>query len=177
MGPYKIETSFQMDGEPYSLMLSSGSASEKGLRLKSLLTPANIPVSLSMDGDVQLGEDGRYHYVANTQLTNAIEGLEGKITPWTLVGQTDLTASSIILPKFEFSHGQVDHAYRLNGAGSIDFGAKPRFDIVLSSRQLDLDRALGKGPNAPVDLREGISKLAQKLTEMPLPPMPGADWF
>ncbi|PLW75531.1 AsmA-like C-terminal region-containing protein [Cohaesibacter celericrescens] len=177
IGPYKIETSFQMDGEPYSLMLSTGSASESGLHLKSLLTPVNLPVTLAMDGNVKEQEDGRYHYVGTTRLTNQIDGLEEQSVPWLLNGESDLTASSLVLPKFEFSHGPVDQAYRLNGAGTIDFGVNPRFDVVVSSRQLDLDRALGEGPNAPIDLKHGISVLADGLTKMPIPPMPGRVGF
>ena len=173
VGPYKIEAAFRMDGKPYSLMLSTGTASADGLRVKSLLTPANFAVSLAMDGNVQEGADARLHYVGTTRITNAIEGLEGSVTPWTLSGDSDLTASSLVMPKFEFSHGPVDHAYRLNGAGTIDFGASPRFDVVVSSRQLDFDRALGNGPNAPINLQDGIEKLATSLTDMPLPGIPG----
>ncbi|WP_114009428.1 AsmA family protein [Cohaesibacter intestini] len=173
IGPYKIETSFLMEGEPYSLMLSTGSASEAGMRLKSLLTPANHPVTLSIDGEVKEGSDERFHYMGVLKLTNAIEGLEQQVTPWELTGESNLTATSLVMPKFDFSHGDVEQAYRLSGAGTVNFGAKPQFDIVVSSRQLDLDRALGEGPNAPIDLKVGVSKLASALTKMPLPPMPG----
>ena len=173
IGPFKIEAAFRMDGDPYSLMLSTGTASADGMRVKSLLTPANFAVSLSMDGNVKEGSDERLHYIGTTRLTNEIEGLAASVAPWTLSGESDLTASSMVMPKFEFSHGPVDQAYRLNGAGSIDFGAKPRFDVVLSSRQLDFDRALGDGPNAPIDLQDGVQKLAQSLADMPLPDMPG----
>ncbi|SFO65486.1 AsmA family protein [Cohaesibacter marisflavi] len=173
VGPYKIEAAFRMDGNPYSLMLSTGTASAEGMRVKSLLTPANFAVSLAMDGNIQEGADERLHYVGTTRITNAIEGLEGSVTPWTLSGDSDLTASSLVMPQFEFSHGPVDQAYRLNGAGTIDFGAKPRFDVVVSSRQLDFDRALGNGPNAPINLQDGIETLANSLAEMPLPGIPG----
>ena len=173
VGPYKIEAAFQLDGNPYSLMLSTGTAGEGGMRVKSLLTPANFAVSLAMDGTIQEGADERLHYIGTTNLTNAIEGLEASVTPWSLTGDSDLTASSLVMPKFEFSHGPVDQAYRLNGAGTIDFGASPRFDVVLSSRQLDFDRALGNGPNEPINLQEGIETLANALSRMPLPDMPG----
>nr|WP_321446368.1 AsmA family protein [uncultured Cohaesibacter sp.] len=173
IGPYKIETTFLMDGEPYTLMLSSGSASQAGMRVKTLLTPANYPVTLTIDGEVKEGADERFHYIGNLKLTNAIEGLEQQAIPWELSGESNLTATSLVLPKFDFSHGDVEQAYRLSGTGSVNFGAKPRFDVVVSSRQLDLDRALGEGPNAPIDLKSGISKLASALTRMPLPPMPG----
>ncbi len=173
IGPYKIETSFRMDGEPYSLMLSTGAASAEGMRVKSLLTPANFAVSLAMDGNVKEGEDERFHYIGTTEISNAIEGAAGTVTPWSLSGSSDLTASSLVLPKFEFSHGPVDQAYRLNGAGTVDFGANPRFDVVVSSRQLDFDRALGEGPNAPINLQEGVSRLAEALVRMPVPDIPG----
>ncbi|WP_316860097.1 AsmA family protein [uncultured Cohaesibacter sp.] len=173
IGPYKIEAAFHMDGEPYSLMLSTGMASETGLRVKSLLTPANHAVLINMDGNVKEQEDGRYHYVGTSQLTNAIDGLEDATIPWSLSGESDLTVSSLSMPKFEFSHGPVDQAYRLDGRGEILFGSDPRFDIAVSSRQLDLDRALGNGPNAPIHLQDGIAHLADALTKMPLPAMPG----
>ena len=173
VGPYKIESSFQFGGQPYSLMLSSGLATRDGLRVKSLLTPANVPVTLSMDGELKQGDDERLHYVGQSRMTNAIEGLEGDIVPWELSGETDLTASSLTMPSFSFSHGDVDQAYRLDGAGTINFGADPRFDVAVSSRQLDFDRALGDGPNAPIDIKQGISHLGNALVDMPLPPMPG----
>ena len=177
LGPYKIETSFRMDGEPYALSLSTGSASAQGMRLKSLLTPVNLPVVLSIDGDVSVNDDGQYHYIGKSRVTNQIDGLEDQITPWELTGTSDLTVSSLVMPKLEFSHGEVDQAYRLSGAATIDFGVNPRFDVVVSSRQLDLDRALGDGPNAPINLQGGVSKLAEALTRMPLPPMPGRIGF
>ena len=176
VGPYKIESSFQFNGQPYSLMLSTGSAGDDGMRVKSLLTPFNLPVTLSLDGNVKADEAGRYHYKGATRLTNQIEGLEG-VVPWELTGESDLTVSTLSMPAFEFSHGDVDQAYRLAGSGTIDFGSDPRFDIAFNSRQLDLDRALGEGPDAPIDLQAGLRKMAGVLSEMPAPPMPGRIGF
>ena len=173
VGPYKIDAAFQMDGNPYSLMLSTGTASADGMRVKSLLTPANFPVSLAMDGNVAEGGDELFHYIGTTNISNDVEGANVADTPWSLSGQSDLTVSSLVMPKFEFSHGPVEHAYRLNGAGTIDFGKTPRFDVVVSSRQLDFDRALGNGPNAPINLQDGLEKLADALAVMPLPSIPG----
>ncbi len=176
VGPYKIESSFQFNGQPYSLMLSTGSAGDDGMRVKSLLTPFNLPITLSLDGNVKSDEEGRYHYIGATRLANQIEGLEG-VVPWELTGESDLTVSTLSMPAFEFSHGDVDQAFRLAGSGTIDFGSDPRFDIAVSSRQLDLDRTLGKGPDAPIDLQDGLRQMAGVLSEMPAPPMPGRVGF
>ena len=173
LGPYKTETTFVFKDQLYSLMLSSGLAAEAGVRVKSLLTPTELPVTLAMDGQISRGKDGRYHYVAKSDLHPVGGNGAGDVAPWQLSGKSDLTLSALVMPSFEFQHGAADNAYRLNGSGKIAFGVDPRFDLSLSSRQIDFDRSLGNGPNAPVDLKAGMEALATSLNKLPHPTMPG----
>ncbi len=44
----------------------------------------------------------------------------------------------------EFSYGSEPNAVKLSGTAEMKFGARPRFDGVLSARQIDLDRLAGE---------------------------------
>ncbi len=182
-GPYKFESSFLHDGQPYSLMVSTGSPNSQGVRVKSLLTPANAPLTVAMDGLVSFDDGEGLHYRAKVNVKNLIEdgfatnGEEGTNrlanVPWSFSADADLSARGLSLTKLELEHGPKEQAYRVNGNASVDWGADPSFDVKLASRQLDLDRALGQGPNAPVDLQQALSAFGRLLQALPKPQMNG----
>ena len=46
------------------------------------------------------------------------------------------------MQQFEFQYGSEEQGLKLTGVADFKFGKHPRFDGVLSGRQIDLDRAL-----------------------------------
>jgi uncharacterized protein involved in outer membrane biogenesis len=167
-GPYKIESSFSVKGEPYSLMISSGRASGDEVRVKSLLTPANIPVTLAMDGAISKTLD----YRGDVKIQNVVDASQGS-TPWSLEGKASFSPQALRLDQFAFLYGPEEQSYRVNGRGFVDLGREPNFGLELASRQLDLDRSLGQGPNAPIDLRQALSAFGGLLHSLPKPKMNG----
>src|SRR5262249_54361619 len=47
-----------------------------------------------------------------------------------------------LFEQLEYTYGPDDRALKLNGTADFRFGKNPRFESVLSARQVDLDRAL-----------------------------------
>ena len=57
-------------------------------------------------------------------------------------GKIKASAASALMQEFEFQYGSEEQGLKLTGVADFKFGSYPRFDGVLSGRQIDLDRAL-----------------------------------
>ena len=62
--------------------------------------------------------------------------------PWRVSGKIKASAASALMQQFEFQYGSEEQGLKLTGVADFKFGKRPRFDGVLSGRQIDLDRAL-----------------------------------
>ena len=61
----------------------------------------------------------------------------------------------------EFQYGSEEQGFKLSGVADFKFGARPRFDGVLSGRQIDLDRAVAGTDTARQPPAAAIRKLAE----------------
>ncbi len=188
VGPYRLEANFRQGTEPYSLRAATGKVEADGsIRLKLALNPVNQPLSLIADG--KLGRDGGHpSYLGTVEIAEVVvaeegEGLgrkgdrEGPRQPWRLDGQFDLDAERLLFSALELKRGGEGHAFGITGTAQLAFGATPRFDAVLSSRQIDLDRSLGGGPEAPTDIPAAAAALARFLADLPRADLPGRVGF
>ena len=64
------------------------------------------------------------------------------------------------MQQFEFQYGSEEQGLKLTGVADFKFGKRPRFDGVLSGRQIDLDRALAEGDGAAPPPAAAIAKIA-----------------
>jgi large subunit ribosomal protein L24 len=65
------------------------------------------------------------------------------------------------MPQAEFQYGSDEQGFKLTGTAEFRFGAKPRFDGVLSGRQIDVDRSLAdSGQPQPVIVLRNLAGLA-----------------
>ena len=60
--------------------------------------------------------------------------------PWRAAGRIKATPGAALLEQLEFQYAPEERALKLSGTAQIVFGPRPRFESVLSARQIDFDR-------------------------------------
>ena len=65
------------------------------------------------------------------------------------------------MQQFEFQYGSDEQGLKLTGVADFKFGKHPRFDGVLSGRQIDLDRALAADNGTRPPPAAAIRRIAQ----------------
>jgi len=76
-------------------------------------------------------------------------------------GKIKATAASALMEQFEFQYGSEEQGLKLTGVANFKFGKHPRFDGVLSGRQIDLDRALAAADGSRPPPAAAIRRIAE----------------
>ncbi|HSP50480.1 MAG TPA: AsmA family protein [Pseudolabrys sp.] len=150
LGPFKGEGAVTIGAELYPFRIAVGRYSDDGaLKLHVNVDPVNRPLSIEADGTLALaGAEPKFD--GTLSLTRPVgfasRGAE-QVTqtlsqPWRVSGKIKATAASALMQHFEFQYGSEEQGFKLTGVADFKFGKRPRFDGVLSGRQIDLDRAL-----------------------------------
>jgi hypothetical protein len=98
-------------------------------------------------------------------------------SPWTEfrgVGQVEVTPQALTVAQAQLSYGAMARPLVLEGSGRLDLGAEPRFDVSVTARQIDLDRAVGGGPDKPVAIGDAVDAIIAALPGVPIAQLPGA---
>lgn len=181
LGPWKVEGNLTIEGQPTAFRLATGKQEADGsIRAKLDLAPAELPFTASADGVVN--QDGKGPLWGGTfTLAEVLPPTkEGEPVPppgWRALGSFELRPDMLRLPELTLAEGPEDRPFSLTGAATVALGTDMRFDAVLKSRQVDLDRSLGKGPNEPVDVNAAGAALVTALSQLPRPPIPGRIGF
>ncbi|MEM9632175.1 MAG: AsmA-like C-terminal region-containing protein [Pseudomonadota bacterium] len=172
-GPFKATGSLTIDDAPYNVSLATGRAQKDvGLRIKGELTPTDWPVNFGFDGmlnqsDAAPAFEGSFN-IASVALDDSDEH------SWAAQGMFAADIAEVAVPEFEFRYGPEDKRLSLTGSADLVYAGDKRFEIRAQSKQVDLDRLLGGGPQAPVDLNAASNQLITALRSVPLPPVEGA---
>ncbi|MCK9919664.1 AsmA family protein [Microbacteriaceae bacterium K1510] len=145
VGPFKGEGAVRMDGELYPYRLSTARYSdENGLKLRLNVDPVARPLAIEVDGALALAGD-MPRFEGNLAVSRPVGIARGaQVTqPWKISGKLKASAQSALLQNLEYQYGSEEQGVKLTGVADFKFGKRPRLDGVLSSRQVDLDRALG----------------------------------
>lgn len=146
LGPFKGEGAVTLDGELYPYRLSAGRYSDDpGLKFRLNIDPVARPLAIELDGALALN-GGAPRFEGNVALTRPVGILRGThvTQPWKITSKVKATAQSALLQNLEYQYGSEEQGLKLTGVADIAFGARPRLEGVLSSRQIDLDRTLGE---------------------------------
>src|SRR6185295_13413889 len=92
---------------------------------------------------------------------------------WRSDGSFVLTASGININDATLAVGSQERPTSVGGSLTLPFGPRAQFTAMLQTRQLDLDRALGGGPNDPASIPRAQAQLVQAVKNLPILPMPG----
>ncbi|MEO9528371.1 AsmA family protein [Roseibium sp.] len=171
-GPFKASGSLTLNGAPYTVSLATGKAQDDaGIRIKGEVTPTDRPVNFAFDGMLQEADaapafDGRFT-IASVDLD------EDDRNEWRAEGQFTADIAEVAVPDFEFRYGPEDRRLSMTGNADLVYAGDKRFEIRAKSKQIDLDRLLGGGPQAPVQIDSAGSQLIAALRAVPLPPVDG----
>ncbi|MCF8477449.1 MAG: AsmA family protein, partial [Pseudolabrys sp.] len=162
IGPLKSEGAVKIGGELYPFRLSSGRYNDEGaIKLHVNVDPVNRPLSIEADGMLTLaGGEPKFDGSLSLRKPVGIDARAGaRLTqPWKLSGKLKANAKSALMEQVEFQYGSDEQGLKLTGVADFKFGKNPRFDGVLSGRQIDLDRVLvaddGSRPPPAAAIRE-----------------------
>jgi uncharacterized protein involved in outer membrane biogenesis len=163
LGPFKGEGAAAIVGELYPFRLTTGRYSDDGvLRLRVNIDPVDHPLSIEADGMLALsGGEPKFDGTLSLARPAGIARAEQLTLPWRVSGKIKATAASALMQQFEFQYGSEDQGLKLTGVADFKFGKQPRFDGVVSGRQIDLDRALAGGDGGHPPPAAAIRKIAE----------------
>lgn len=165
LGPFKGEGAATIGGELYPFRIAAGRYGDDGaLKLHVNVDPVNHPLSIEADGALALA-GGEPRFDGTLSLTRpagiASRSADKLTQPWRVSGKIKATAASALMEQFEFQYGSEDQGVKLTGVADFKFGKQPRFDGVLSGRQIDLDRALATDDGSRPPPAAAIRKIAE----------------
>ena len=168
LGPAKGEGTFQANGESYRYALAAGRLEDEAVKLHLEVAPDNRPWTAEADGLVRFANatpefDGTFKLARPAGVVDAA-GHGVALIPWRANGHVKATAANALFDKAEFQYGPDERAIRLGGAANLRFGKDPRFDAVISARQLDLDALLALPEGARRLPLAAVQQLAELFT-------------
>ncbi len=172
-GPFKATGSLTLDGSPYNLSIATGRAqADLGIRIKGERTPVDWAVNFAFDGMLQQSDaapafDGTFN-IASVILDDDAS------RSWSSEGRFTADIAEVAVPEFEFRYGPEDRRLSVSGSADLVYAGDKRFVIRARSKQVDLDRLLGGGPQQPVEINSAGEQLVSALRAVPLPPIDGA---
>ncbi len=164
LGPAKGEGAATVGGELYPFRLSTGRVGADGVLTVHLkVDPVSQPLSMAADGAVTFA-GGAPQFDGNVKLARPVaiagRGASSLTQPWHLNSKVKVSAAAALLQQLDFQYGSGDQAIAFAGTADFKFGKQPRFNGVLSGRQIDLDRAFA-GSDGAMPPAVVIRKLAE----------------
>ena len=168
-GPFKGEGAVTIGGRRYPYRLSVGRfGDDGGARVHINVAPTDHPLTVDADG-VLVFAGGEPRFDGTVSLSRpvgigsraATPSTQGLTQPWRLSGKIKANAQSALMQNVDFLYGSEDRGFRLGGVADLTFGAHPRFNGVLSGRQIDFDRAVSSSDGAGQSPAAVISKLVE----------------
>ena len=179
VGPVKGEGAVTVAGALYPYRLALGRVSEAGtLKLHLNVDPTVYPLNFEADGTLSVagntGFDGTLGLARPVGIGLRRPGpAAGDVTqPWRVGGKIKATAQSALMQDVEFQYGSEEQGFRLAGVADFKFGARPRFNGILSGRQIDVDRAVsggGAGKQTPAAVIRQLVALGTSAFRTSLP--------
>ena len=157
VGPVKGEGAVTVAGQLYPYRIAVGRLSEEGaLKLRVNIDPVEHPLSIETDGTLAFAAgqprfDGalRLSRPVGIDARGATRPAQGLTQPWRVSAKVNATGQSALMEEVEFQYGSEEQGLKLTGVADFKFGARPRFNAVVSGRQIDVDRAGGEGARQP----------------------------
>ena len=146
-GPFRGEGNFVAGDELFGYRISGNRTDDNnGLKLRLGIDPSNHPLTAEIEGalNVQRG-------VPSFQGTFTLErpvgaalanGVRVVNDPLRLTGKVQATPAAAKLDEVQLQYGPDDRPINLTGKAEVMFGAHPHLNGTVSSRQINLDRAL-----------------------------------
>ncbi len=179
LGPGRVEAELVLEDEPLTVSVGFGRFTNLNTIATNLrVTSPNSPVTLSADGTLHLSADTPPSYEG----TATIEGVqpedaEAPRSRWAdfrASGAFALEPADLTIEEMQISYGATERPLIIEASGQVGFGERPRFDLVLGARQIDLDRTLAGGEGDPFAIEAAVGSLVALLPRAAPPPLPGS---
>ena len=157
IGPVKGEGAVNVAGQLYPYRVAVGRLSDEGtLKLRVNVDPVDRLLSIEVDGTLAFAA-GEPRFEGALSLSRpvgidprgATRQVQALTQPWRVSGKVKATGQSALMEHVEFQYGSEEQGLKLTGVADFKFGARPRFNAVVSGRQIDVDRAGGEGARQP----------------------------
>ncbi len=180
-GPWRIDGSVNVNGIKTPFTVATGRKLDSGaFPVSAEFSPQESVFfgRLLTDGVIRstnagVTYNGKYQY---EKFDAATAGGSVNVAPVISLhsdGKFDLTPQRLRITDFALARGQGGDLSDVTGAVTVAFGAKPRFDAVVSARQINLDAQAGKGPEGKADVAGSARQFISMVTGLPVSPMPG----
>lgn len=178
-GPGRVEAALYLDGIPMVLRAGLGRvAADNSVPANVSITTPLYPLSVSLDGNAAFPDAAPPKFeglitVAGIAPEEGSNEPRSPLADFAARGGIALTPDAVLIEEAQLSYGAMQRPLVVQASGRLDFGAEPRFDVSIGARQVDVDQALGGGPDQPVAIAAAYERLVQLLPELPKPPFPG----
>jgi large subunit ribosomal protein L24 len=166
-GSVRGDGNFVLSGIRYPFRVSSGQTPDGGgTRVHLTVDPGARGRSVDLDGVLTF--DARAPRFDGAVTLAGPGGIKaGAATgepPWRLSAKLKADPASARLEQLEVSYGADETALKFSGSADVRFGASPLLRAVLSARQLDADKLLGRDSAAePTRLLPGLRSLVAAI--------------
>jgi len=177
LGPAKGEGGFLSAGERYSYRVGASRVGDDGaVKMRFGIDPADHPLAIEGEGVLRLEDNApRFDGALTLSRPAAVGRADGRgkaAVPWRATAKVKASPAQALFEQLEYQYGPDERAIRLTGTAELRFGKSPRFESVLSARQVDLDRSLGL-PEATGRLPlAALKAFIEPLTTSYRPPFP-----
>jgi hypothetical protein len=167
-GSVRGDGNFMLSGIRYPFRVSSGQTPDgSGTRVHLTVDPGARGRSADLDGVLSFDARApRFDGAVTLAGPGGIKtGAPTSDMPWRLSAKLKADPASARLEQLEASYGADETALKLSGSADVRFGASPLLRAVLSARQLDADKLLGRDSSAaePTRLLPGLRSLVAAI--------------
>jgi uncharacterized protein involved in outer membrane biogenesis len=176
-GAVRGDGNFMLSGTRYPFRVSSGQTVDgSGTRMHLTIDPGERPLSIDLDGVLTFDARAPRFDGAITLASPAGSKVKGEppATQWRISAKLKADRATARLEQLEASYGPDDNALKFAGLADIRLGASPMLHAVLSARQLDADKLLGKDngkDNGVTEPTRLLQALRGQIAAIPRPPL------
>ncbi|MCV0396482.1 MAG: AsmA family protein [Rhizobiaceae bacterium] len=175
-GPWRFDGTAVLDGVPATISVSTGTATDDGMRLRLVARPRDYPVVIETDGDVTVTDDGT-KYAGQFRLNSTRPDEEdearqaSRLPDVRLRGLFELDHERLLAPEYVFETGPTEAPYTAEGEASLELGQEPRFRVLADGAQFRFEDDGQEQGGQSLDTR--LEALRRLVTHMPRPTIPG----
>ncbi|MBO0758019.1 MAG: hypothetical protein J2P54_19405, partial [Bradyrhizobiaceae bacterium] len=148
-GPISGEGAFVISDQLYGYRVTAGRRDDEGgTKVKLSVEPADLPLAAETEGTLWVDRGApRFEGTATLARPVGVALAAGKKVvsePWHLSSHIRANSAGALLEQLEFQYGPEERVIKLTGTADLHFGPSPRFEGVLSARQVDLDHSFSR---------------------------------
>ncbi|MBL8569179.1 MAG: AsmA family protein [Phreatobacter sp.] len=154
-GPLRLEGSVVTGERAVAVHLTAALTDAGSLAMRLRATDRETSLTVDAEGLVATQERPRFDGDI------VLAGMAGRL-PWRLSGKAAATADAVVFEKMDTQVGADDRAVRATGSLRIGLGGAGETEMVLSARQVDLDRLAEPAPGSATTPRDVIAALVRE---------------